>query len=419
MALPVSDIELPPFRVDLRTQVLYRDGEIEKIPPRTVEVLIALLERRGEIVTKQELLARVWRDTVVEEGNLTVHVSLLRKTLGDAAPIETIAKRGYRIPLARAVGADESGVREELLRGRYFWNKMNRAALHSARECFERALSIDAKSAAASSGLADTLLMSGIFGFETGRAPFEAALLYAEEAQRLDPRSAETCSSFGFARLFARWDFEAALRAADMAVECAPSKVEPQVLRALLLALQGRFLEALQAARQARALDPLSLTAGVGLGFQLYLSSQHEPDEAPLLRVLELEPDSAIAHWGLGLAQDRLGRFADAEASHRRAVVLSGGSLTMESNLAHSLALAGRAAEASASLADLEARGLAAYRIAAVEVALMREERALLALERGVRERDPWMVFLSIDPMLHALRGEPRFRAAVERVHPP
>lgn len=412
----MTEIELPPFRVDPRTRVLYRDGEIEKIPPRTVEVLLALLERRGEIVTKHELLARVWPDTVVEEGNLSVHVSLLRRTLGDAAPIETIAKRGYRVLAPKPLAHEAAGVREDLLRGRYFWNKLNRAALQSARRCFERARAQDPGNAGARSGLADTSLMSGIFGFENGRAPFEDAIRHADEALRLDPHSFEAWASYGFASLFAHWDFEMALRAVNKAHELAPARAESHLFKALVLALCRRFAEALAAARRARAIDPLSVTAGVGLGFHVYLSQQHQPETQSLLSVLELDPDSACAHWALGLAYDQLARFAEAEASHRRAVQLSGGSLTMESNLARSLALAGRRSEAEALLGELAARGLSPYRVATVELALGRTERALAALDRGVGERDPWMVWLDVDPMLDALRTEAPFQAAAERV---
>ncbi len=341
-------------------------------------------------------------------------MSLLRKTLGDAAPIETIAKRGYRIPAPKASGPDP--VREEILRGRYFWQKLNRAALESARQCFERARAQDATSAGARSGLADTALMSGLFGFETGRAPFEDAWQHAVEALRLDPRSFEASASFGFASLFARWDFETALQAVRKANELAPTRAEPHLWKALLLVLRRRFVEALASAERARAIDPLSVTAGVGLGFHLYLAQQHQPQTEPLQRVLELEPNAAIAHWALGLAYDRLSRFAEAEASHRLALRLSRGSLTLESNLARSLAAAGRHGEAEAMLADLSARGLSPYRAATVEVALGRPGRALVALEQGLDARDPWMVWVDVDPMLDAIRGEASFERVAERV---
>jgi DNA-binding winged helix-turn-helix (wHTH) protein/Flp pilus assembly protein TadD len=409
-------IELPPFQVDTRTRVLYRDGEIERMPPRTIEVLLALLERRGEIVMKEDLLRRVWPDTVVEEGNLSVHVSLLRKTLGAAAPIETIAKRGYRIPAAVRVGLAASPAREELLRGRHFWNKLRRPALERAYACFAHAAEADPASGEARSGLCDTRLMQGLFGFAAGRAPFEEALDHAEAAVSLSPGSADAQASHAFALLFARWDVASAERAVGEARRLAPERVEPLLWTALLLALRGRFVEALKPLHLAHEIDPLSVNAGVELGFHLYLSQQHQPETAPLESVLELEPDSAVAHWALGLAQERLGRFPEAEASYRRALELSGGSLTMESNLARCLALSGRSSEAEAGLARLESDGLSPYRVATVELALGRPERAMQALSRGLAERDPWMVWIGVDPMLEPLRTVPAFAPLVRSV---
>src|SRR5262249_29499980 len=63
--------------------------------PKAIDLLVALVEARGEPVTKEELLQKVWAGTVVEEGSLTTHVSVLRKALGEGY-IETLSKRGYR-----------------------------------------------------------------------------------------------------------------------------------------------------------------------------------------------------------------------------------------------------------------------------------------------------------------------------------
>jgi DNA-binding winged helix-turn-helix (wHTH) protein/Flp pilus assembly protein TadD len=409
-------IELPPFQVDPRTRVLYRDGEIERVPPRTIEVLLALLEHRGEIVTKEELLRRVWPDTIVEEGNLSVHVSLLRRTLGAAAPIETVAKRGYRIPTAPRSGSVASPAREDLLRGRHFWNKLQRPALERAHACFARAAETGPASGEARSGQCDTRIMQGLLGFAVGRSPFEEALGHAEAAVRLSPGSADAHASRAFALLFARWDVASAEQAMGEARRLAPERVEPLLWTGLLLALRGRFLEALESLRLAHEIDPLSVNAGVGLGFHLYLSQQHQPETASLESVLELEPESAVAHWALGLAQERLGRLQEAELSYRRAVGLSGGSLTMESNLARCLALSGRPSEAEASLVRLESGGLSPYRVATVELALGRPDRAISALERGLVERDPWMIWIGVDPMLDPLRATPAFAPLVRSV---
>jgi DNA-binding winged helix-turn-helix (wHTH) protein len=92
--------EFGPFRVDLRRRVLERAGTPIALSGKAFEILVALLERRGEILDKDTLMKSVWPDTVVEENNLTVNISWLRKALGEtpqaAQYILTIPGRGYR-----------------------------------------------------------------------------------------------------------------------------------------------------------------------------------------------------------------------------------------------------------------------------------------------------------------------------------
>ena len=76
------------------------------LTPKVLLTLQALVERAGEVVSKEELLRSVWPDTFVEESNLAQNISVLRKALGTAPGgqpyIETVAKRGYRfIPEVR------------------------------------------------------------------------------------------------------------------------------------------------------------------------------------------------------------------------------------------------------------------------------------------------------------------------------
>ena len=79
----ISKVEFGPFRLDAAKRVLWRDGRVVPLPPKALDVLVALVEQRGDVVTKDELLKRVWPDTFVEEANLSVNVSALRKALGD------------------------------------------------------------------------------------------------------------------------------------------------------------------------------------------------------------------------------------------------------------------------------------------------------------------------------------------------
>jgi TolB-like protein/DNA-binding winged helix-turn-helix (wHTH) protein/Tfp pilus assembly protein PilF len=92
--------EFDDFRIDVAHLMLYRRGAEIPLVPKAVETLLALIERRGKIVSKDELLEAVWPDTVVEESNLFLYLSHLRKTLGthkDGSPyVETLRRRGYR-----------------------------------------------------------------------------------------------------------------------------------------------------------------------------------------------------------------------------------------------------------------------------------------------------------------------------------
>jgi Tol biopolymer transport system component/DNA-binding winged helix-turn-helix (wHTH) protein len=88
------------YRLDAAHRMLYR-GEIElALVPKAVETLLALIDKRGEIVSKDELIETIWTDTIVEESNLQHYLHVLRKTLGtrrDGKPfIETFRRRGYR-----------------------------------------------------------------------------------------------------------------------------------------------------------------------------------------------------------------------------------------------------------------------------------------------------------------------------------
>src|SRR6516225_5542500 len=88
-----------PFCLDLAQRVLLQDGQRLNLPPKVFETLRVLVENHGRIVGKDELIKKVWPDTFVEEGNLTVNIFLLRKLLSKALngtrPIETIPRRGY------------------------------------------------------------------------------------------------------------------------------------------------------------------------------------------------------------------------------------------------------------------------------------------------------------------------------------
>jgi DNA-binding winged helix-turn-helix (wHTH) protein/TolB-like protein len=101
MGTPVKLLyEFGPFQLDPPERLLLCDGQPVAMPPRAFDLLVFLVERRGHLVEKEELLKTVWHGSFVEEGNLSVTVSVLRKALNDDRGlhkyIETVSKRGYR-----------------------------------------------------------------------------------------------------------------------------------------------------------------------------------------------------------------------------------------------------------------------------------------------------------------------------------
>ena len=95
-----SFFEFGPYLLDGAKRRLLRAGEEVALTPKEFETLLVLARRRGELVGRDELLDAVWADTNVEPGNLSVHVSSLRKKLGEAGDgqeyIQTVPRRGYR-----------------------------------------------------------------------------------------------------------------------------------------------------------------------------------------------------------------------------------------------------------------------------------------------------------------------------------
>jgi TolB-like protein/DNA-binding winged helix-turn-helix (wHTH) protein/Tfp pilus assembly protein PilF len=89
-----------PYRLDRTSRVLLRGNAVVPLTPKVLDTLAVLIDHRGEVVSKEELLKAIWPDTFVEEGNLAQNVSVLRKALGqdggNTRYIETVPKRGYR-----------------------------------------------------------------------------------------------------------------------------------------------------------------------------------------------------------------------------------------------------------------------------------------------------------------------------------
>ncbi|HEV8168532.1 MAG TPA: winged helix-turn-helix domain-containing protein, partial [Pyrinomonadaceae bacterium] len=103
------------FRLKVAERVLLREGELVPLTPKVFDILATLVEHGGQVVSKDDLMKRVWPNTFVEEGNLTQNISLLRKALGETPGgvqfIETVPRRGYRFvaEMSRASSGNGNG----------------------------------------------------------------------------------------------------------------------------------------------------------------------------------------------------------------------------------------------------------------------------------------------------------------------
>lgn len=104
--------EFSRFRLDPENHLLESEGIPISLTPKAFEILLVLVENGNRLTTKEELMRRVWPDSFVEEANLTVNISALRKQLGETSDgqqhIETVPKKGYRftVPVSHSRADD-------------------------------------------------------------------------------------------------------------------------------------------------------------------------------------------------------------------------------------------------------------------------------------------------------------------------
>lgn len=112
--------EFGPFRLNVAQCRLTKGEEVIVLRPKVFDLLVVLARNQGNILTKDELLNQVWRDTMVEESNLTVSINELRRALGNLDFIETVPKRGYRFSVDVREGVHKEAAHRPVERGGVF-----------------------------------------------------------------------------------------------------------------------------------------------------------------------------------------------------------------------------------------------------------------------------------------------------------
>jgi DNA-binding winged helix-turn-helix (wHTH) protein len=114
MSQPTTQFyEFGPFRLDAVKRLLRRDGEVVPLKSKDFDLLLALVSRSGQTLDKDDLIRQVWPDSIVEEGNLSVHIFALRRALGETPDdhryIVTAPGRGYSFVASVREAPDEGG----------------------------------------------------------------------------------------------------------------------------------------------------------------------------------------------------------------------------------------------------------------------------------------------------------------------
>jgi DNA-binding winged helix-turn-helix (wHTH) protein/tetratricopeptide (TPR) repeat protein len=429
--------EFGPFRIDQGERLLLRNGSMIPISGKIFDVLLLLVKNGGHLVEKSEMLNQIWSNSFVEESNVAVTISMLRKLLGDNsfAPsyIQTVAKRGYRFvasvkeisdglrvmpswaPGPAATTHRSSSVIAERLyaEGRYFWNKRTETGLLRSIDCFQQANRIDPTYPAAFAGLADSYALLASYGVDSPKNAHPIAKAAALQALSLDPNSAEAHTSLGMISFFYEWNWKDAEDHFLQAISLDPSYAMAHTWYAVQQAASKKFDNAIKEIELARDLDTLSLIINTEVGRVFYLCRQRDRAVQAFRRAIDLDPHFARAHSRLGMAFAAQHDLHAAIREFHKVEQLSGKDPYLDGLLGYCYASLGEEYVARELLKKLTApqqqRFVPAYSVALICVGLMDRSRAIEWLTRSYEDRSTYFVFAHTDPLLDALRSDVQF----------
>ncbi len=420
------------LKVISRTSAMRYKGSEKSVPEIARELNVdAILEgsvlRVAERVriTAQLIHAatdeHVWAESY--ERNLSDVLALqsdVARAIAEEIKIKLTPQEQVRLASARALNPE---AHDAYLRGRFHWNKRAEAAVKKAIEYFQQAIESDPGYAMAYVGLADAYSILGYYGLLPPKESFPKAKAAALRALELDNTLGEAHTSLGYALYYYDWDWVAAEKEFQRALELNPRYPEAHLWYGNPLTGMGRHEEALSYARRARELDPLSVLIIAAVGWLAYYARQYGETIEQCRKAIEMDPNFAPAHLWLGMALEQTGKYDEALEESQKAVAFSGGSPHYRASLGYTYALSGRADEARKVLDELnELSGrmyVSPYYRAEIHAGLGEREEALACLGKAYEERANLLVFLKVEPRLDPLRGEPRFQALLRRMNFP
>lgn len=421
------------FTLDVDERRLSRGRTPVRVAPKAHDVLVALVRDPGHLVTKHELLSQIWREAFVDEGILTVHISSLRRALGDTARpsryIETVSGSGYRFiaPVAKQrLDVGEVSVRRAVMplevyelvgRGRghlsasYF-------ELKDAIAAFRAAIAIDSTYAPAHAGLALARCAEAGLRAAPHLEAYAEAKASALRALAMDSECADAQVALGAVLFVSEWDWVGAERSFRRALEVNAAHPEALLHYGSLMEALGDLDQALRLKQQALERDPRSPLVFVQLALCYWHRRQYDNAIVWAQRALALDPRHLLAGEFLAGAYWKQGDLDRLLVENLRRARVFGVSGEMIATLERSCAemkrahdSGGQAQLAQYMLDHMPRRdgGAASLQLAVLQGAVGNLDAAFDHLDQALAVKDPALVHLAVAPQWDSLRGDARF----------
>ncbi len=427
------------FTLDVRERRLLRGTEAVRLPPKAYDVLVALVQQRGHLVTKDELLTRLWPGTFVEEGSLNVCVSALRKALDEDARrptyIETVARSGYRFIAAvrcdpageKALAPSERARPVELYelvgRGRSHLLSDSFLELPAAVDAFRSAVEIDPTYAPAHAGLARARCVLAASHAVPHQEAFAEAKASALRALAMDSASADAQVALGTVLFLSEWDWTAAERSLQRALEINPDHTEALLQYGSLQEALGRLDHGLRCKQQALARDPRSPGVLVQIAISYWHQRKYDDALVWAQRAIDVNPKHAQACQFMSYVYLKIGEI-DRFAALAVRMSIEFGLPEEWVAVMRQVTAAAQQVYATAGLSglnrfwveqipnpqlDFDVLLKMPFFRARIYGAAGRLDEAFDCLDQAVAQRDPALVHLAVAPDWDGLRDDPRF----------
>jgi TolB-like protein/Tfp pilus assembly protein PilF len=306
------------------------------------------------------------------------------------------------------------------LKGRYHWNFRTKKEVEKAIEYFQLAVDQDPGFALGFSGLADCYSVMGRNGLADPVVAYPRAKEFAMKALELDEKLAEAHAALASVTLYYDHEYVKSETEFKRAIELKPSYSTAHQWYFHLLAVEGRFSEALEQTSRAVELDPISAVVTANHGDAYFWLDEYEKAVEQYKKVLTLQPKWDWPWMYLTYTYTQMSAFDKALQSLERFGEVSGKPLETKLHRAELYCAMGRKAESKILLDEVKGRykeeAISPYLIGAGFISLGEADEGFEWLEKAYQDRDPWLVWVGVDKDMKDSRSDSRYRSLLDRI---